>query len=89
MLYLKGQGECNNLLTYLSGLGAVLVWCQDKDKLKNLKPSLDVTETGAELMKKIVQVREGIDKRHVLESHDRYEKYFAKGFFRKVTEFFW
>lgn len=36
-------------------------------------------------MKKIVQVRQGIDQRHVLHAHDRYEKYFAKGLFRKIT----
>jgi hypothetical protein len=36
-------------------------------------------------MKKIVQIREGIDKRQVLHSHNRYEKYFAKSFFRKIT----
>lgn len=61
------------------------MWSEDKNLMKNMKLTLDLTETGAELMKKIVQVREGIDKRHVLESHDRYEKYFAKGFFRKIT----
>ncbi len=36
-------------------------------------------------MKKIVEIREGIDKRQVLYSHARYEKYFAKGTFRKLT----
>ena len=48
------------------------MWSQDKNLMKSMKPTLDLTETGAELMKKIVQVREGIDKRHTLESHDRY-----------------
>lgn len=69
--------------------GAVLVWAEDKQLYKHFKERNDLTEAGAELMKKIVEIREGIDKRQVLEAHDRYEKYFAKGFFRKITEFFW
>lgn len=40
-------------------------------------------------MRKIVEVREGMDPRNVLYSHSRYEDYFAKGLFRKLTEYFW
>ena len=40
-------------------------------------------------MHKIVEVREGLDPRNVLYSHHRYEDYFAKGLFRKMTEYFW
>jgi len=40
-------------------------------------------------MRKIVEVREGLDRRGVLYSHSRFEDYFAKGVFRKLTEFFW
>lgn len=40
-------------------------------------------------MRKIVEVREGLDRRNVLYSHNRYEEYFAKGLFRRLTEYFW
>ena len=40
-------------------------------------------------MKKIVEVREALDKKHTLQAHERYERYFAKGFFRRITELFW
>lgn len=36
-------------------------------------------------MRKIVEVREGLDRRNVLYSHNRYEEYFAKGLFRRLT----
>lgn len=77
------------LLSVVSAHGGVLVWCRDQDQYARLKERTDLTEAGAELMKKIVEIREGIDRKHVLESHSRYEKYFAKGLFRKITEFFW
>ena len=40
-------------------------------------------------MRKIVEVREGIDKRNIFYAHSRYENYFAKGLLRRMTEFFW
>ena len=36
-------------------------------------------------MKKIVETKEILDKKQTFESHERYEKYFSKGFFRKIT----
>jgi hypothetical protein len=66
-----------------------LVWCDIPEILLRIKPSTDSSEVGAELMRKIVEVREGLDHRNVLYSHSRYEDYFAKGLFRKLTEYFW
>ena len=40
-------------------------------------------------MRKIVEVREGLDRRNIFYSHSRYEDYFAKGAFRRLTELFW
>lgn len=36
-------------------------------------------------MKILVQIREGIDHKKIYYSHNRYEEYFAKGTFRKLT----
>jgi hypothetical protein len=50
----------------------------------------NLNESGNELMKKVVEVREGIDWRHVFQTHNRYEKYFSSPtVFRKLTKFFW
>ena len=38
----------------MGGLGGVLVWAKDNRLLDSLKPTIDCTEAGAELMKKIV-----------------------------------
>lgn len=40
-------------------------------------------------MKILVQIREGIDHKKIYYTHNRYEEYFAKGTFRKLTEVFW
>lgn len=40
-------------------------------------------------MKKIVEVREVLDKKKVLYAEERYEQYYKKGWFRKITEVFW
>lgn len=77
------------LLSVVSAHSGVLVWCRDRQEYLRVKERADLTEAGAELMKKIVEIREGVDRKHVLQSHSRYEKYFTKGFFRKITEFFW
>lgn len=61
------------------------MWCDIPEILMRIKPSLDSPEVGAGLMSKIVEVREGLDPRNILYAHNRFENYFAKGFFRKLT----
>lgn len=36
-------------------------------------------------MKKLVQIREGLDHKKIIFNHNRYEEYFSKGMFRKLT----
>ena len=40
-------------------------------------------------MRKIVEVRRALDPRGRFYSQNRYEGYFKKGIFRKLTEIFW
>jgi N-acetylglutamate synthase-like GNAT family acetyltransferase len=77
------------IINEVTSHNGVLVWCSSHELLMRIKPSLDSSEVGAELMRKIVEVREGLDRRNVFYSHNRYEDYFAKGLFRRMTELFW
>jgi hypothetical protein len=57
--------------------------------MKEIKKATDTSEVGSELMKILVQIREGIDHKKIYYTHNRYEDYFAKSTFRKLTEVFW
>jgi N-acetylglutamate synthase-like GNAT family acetyltransferase len=57
--------------------------------MKEIKKATDTSEVGSELMKILVQIREGIDHKKIYYTHNRYEEYFAKSTFRKLTEVFW
>jgi hypothetical protein len=83
------EDKLQDMINNITNNGGIFVWSSNKTLMLNIKPSIDSTEVGAQLMKKIVEVREGFDQRSVLCSHNRYEGYFAKGFFRKMTELFW
>lgn len=86
---MEDEDQLSKMINEITNNNGVFVWCKDKNLLLKCKPSVDSSEVGAELMKKLVEVREGLDRRKVFYSHNRYEQYFAKGFFRRITEFFW
>jgi hypothetical protein len=44
----------NALLSIISVNGGVLVWSKNKESYNNIKKTIDLSEAGAELMKKIV-----------------------------------
>jgi hypothetical protein len=81
----EDQEKLMSIINSITINNGVLVWCCDLDFLQRVKPSLDSSEVGAQMMRKIVSVRKGLDPRNVFYSHSRYENYFATGIFRKLT----